>query len=317
MAIDSFQGENRFLSNFATSRIRVRVGGVDIDALTVEHAYQALKATNANDRLKVLNAGTPGSAKKAGKEIQIREDWQQVKVKFMRALVLSKFEQNPHLAERLLATGDEELIEGNWWGDRFWGVCRGVGDNQLGKILMWVRATLRRRQPLEVVAEESIGEDESEVGSVGHTVMLEVDTPLPEVPASAPTYSGRFAVLDQYLDEVGIYSFPWQWIKNPLFREVARIPGVYDEIIARMEKGDIHWPFFSLLAREFNFRPFPMEEQGYVRKIAERWVAWYRRREDPQFWYELAEEGLFPVGNEIVRVASDGPSEQESAEEGA
>jgi predicted NAD-dependent protein-ADP-ribosyltransferase YbiA (DUF1768 family) len=60
----------------------------------------------------------------------------------MEELVRRKF-ADPELAEKLLATGDEELVEGNTWNDRFWGVCRGEGRNELGKILMRVRAELR------------------------------------------------------------------------------------------------------------------------------------------------------------------------------
>ena len=47
---------------------------------------------------------------------------------------VQKFLQHPHLIEMLLQTGDEELVEGNKWGDRFWGVCKGKGENHLGKI---------------------------------------------------------------------------------------------------------------------------------------------------------------------------------------
>ena len=56
----------------------------------------------------------------------------------MRDLVVQKF-SDPLLQSLLETTGDEELIEGNHWGDVFWGVCKGVGENHLGKILMKVR----------------------------------------------------------------------------------------------------------------------------------------------------------------------------------
>lgn len=54
----------------------------------------------------------------------------------------AKFSQNPDLADKLVATKDAELIEGNTWGDRIWGVCDGIGENRLGKILMRVRAEM-------------------------------------------------------------------------------------------------------------------------------------------------------------------------------
>ena len=65
-----------------------------------------------------------------------------MRIDIMTALVTQKFNRHIDLRKKLLATGDEELIEGNWWGDTFWGVCRGKGDNHLGKILMEVRSKL-------------------------------------------------------------------------------------------------------------------------------------------------------------------------------
>ena len=61
----------------------------------------------------------------------------------MLNLVRAKFKQNPGLAEKLLNTGERELVEGNQWGDTFWGVCSGKGENVLGKILMQVRLEIR------------------------------------------------------------------------------------------------------------------------------------------------------------------------------
>ena len=63
----------------------------------------------------------------------------------MLNVVRAKFDQHPDLAQKLLETGDEELVEGNTWGDRYWGVCGGKGKNMLGKILMRVREELRRK----------------------------------------------------------------------------------------------------------------------------------------------------------------------------
>lgn len=78
-------------------------------------------------------------AKKLGKLVTIRPDWDEIKVEVMYEIVKAKFHYNPDLREMLLATEDAELIEGNWWGDTFWGVCKGQGLNNLGKILMRVR----------------------------------------------------------------------------------------------------------------------------------------------------------------------------------
>ena len=71
----------------------------------------------------------------------------------MLDVVRAKFDQHPDLAQKLLATGDEELVEGNDWGDIYWGVYKGRGNNMLGKILMRVRAELREESPDEMVAE--------------------------------------------------------------------------------------------------------------------------------------------------------------------
>jgi hypothetical protein len=61
----------------------------------------------------------------------------------MGLLLMQKFTRHPQLARELVGTGDAELVEGNTWGDEFWGVCNGRGSNQLGRLLMEVRALLR------------------------------------------------------------------------------------------------------------------------------------------------------------------------------
>ncbi|WP_372395273.1 NADAR family protein (plasmid) [Azospirillum sp. HJ39] len=136
--ITSFHGQYRFLSNFEPARISV--GGIAYP--TVEHAYQAMKTLDVAERRKIALLSSPGSAKKAGKWLPMRPDWDGVKIPVMTFLVMEKFWSHQHFAEALLATGDAELVEGNTWGDTFWGRCRGVGENHLGKILMHVRDQL-------------------------------------------------------------------------------------------------------------------------------------------------------------------------------
>ena len=63
----------------------------------------------------------------------------------MRDCLRLKFEI-PELREALLNTDNAKLIEGNWWGDKFWGICNGVGENNLGKLLMEVRDEIRRNK---------------------------------------------------------------------------------------------------------------------------------------------------------------------------
>lgn len=130
--IDRFRGEYDFLSNFY----------LEDDCTTVEHFFQALKTKDTAEQEKILNAPTPGSAKRLGRTVKLRSDWEEIKDDIMYELVRDKFE-DPELAEKLLATGEAELIEGNTWGDTYWGVCRGRGLNKLGRILMQVRAELR------------------------------------------------------------------------------------------------------------------------------------------------------------------------------
>ncbi|MGL4755290.1 MAG: NADAR family protein, partial [Aeromonadaceae bacterium] len=132
--IDSFSGEYRFLSNFWPCN-------VTLDGATypsVEHAYQAAKTSSTFERLRVIACATPGDAKRAGRTLTIRPDWDAIKVSVMRDLVCQKF-ADPQLAALLASTRGRQLVEGNNWGDTFWGVCRGEGQNNLGKILMSIR----------------------------------------------------------------------------------------------------------------------------------------------------------------------------------
>lgn len=138
MKIISFQGKYRFLSNFYPALVKLN----GTDYRTVEHAFQAAKSMKVRDRAKIINAQSPGEAKRLGRTFVLRADWEKIKVATMQKLVLEKFTRHPQLKEKLLATGDAELIEGNWWHDTFWGVCNGEGRNELGKILMKVRTQL-------------------------------------------------------------------------------------------------------------------------------------------------------------------------------
>lgn len=133
--IASFQGENRFLSNFWLTNIEFE----GIIYPSVEHAYQAAKTLDITARLTIRAAKTPGDAKRLSKVLKVREDWGQVKLDIMEKLCFQKFILNTQLRDKLAATGDAELIEGNAWGDTFWGVCKGEGRNELGKILMKIR----------------------------------------------------------------------------------------------------------------------------------------------------------------------------------
>ncbi len=137
--IERFHGEHAFLSNFYYAPIHYEGERYD----TVEHAFQAMKTLDGEERRQVREASTPGQAKRMGRKVQLRGDWESIKLSLMKELLSLKFQSHPELRALLLETGDAELIEGNTWNDRFWGVCRGQGKNHLGKLLMEIRDELK------------------------------------------------------------------------------------------------------------------------------------------------------------------------------
>lgn len=134
--IREFKGEYRFLSNFWYVDVEYR----GIRYPSTEHAYQAQKCISKLDRDLILKCDTPAQAKALGRDAPAIPDWDIVKLGIMKDLLLLKFSR-PDLKTKLLATGDCELQEGNWWGDIFWGIklTNGEGENHLGKLLMEVR----------------------------------------------------------------------------------------------------------------------------------------------------------------------------------
>lgn len=134
--IKGFDGEFRWLSNFW--KCEVELDGMKFDS--TENAYQAAKCENIAERIKFTNI-TAGQAKRLSRQINVREDWDSVKLEVMDDLLRQKFE-NKDLADKLLATGDCLIEETNSWADVFWGVCGGVGENNLGRLLMKIREDL-------------------------------------------------------------------------------------------------------------------------------------------------------------------------------
>ena len=133
--ISSFRDEYFFLSNFYP--VEIKLDGIVYP--NAEAAFQAQKTLDVEERRKFSMLKNPVQAKRLGRKVKLRDDWEEVKLDIMTEIVSQKFLQHPHLIEMLLQTGDEELVEGNKWGDRFWGVCKGKGENHLGKILMKIR----------------------------------------------------------------------------------------------------------------------------------------------------------------------------------
>lgn len=138
---DFHEEQYRFLSNFYEAR--VEYGGLVYGSN--EAAFQAQKCMTEEEKVQFTAFG-PGKSKGVGRRVQLRPDWESVKVGLMEEIVRAKFTQHPELAALLLATGDKVLVEGNHWGDTCWGVDTrtGQGKNHLGKILMKVRAELER-----------------------------------------------------------------------------------------------------------------------------------------------------------------------------
>lgn len=168
--IKEFQGEFRWASNFwrATQRdgydipgnpygIYPQVGpGCVFVYATNEHYFQACKADNLQQHLAILNAPHPGVAKKMGSKkgytmpdgthflVQLRKDWDIIRLPLMERGVTLKYAQNPNLAKKLILTWPAVMEEGNNWGDMFWGkdLATGKGENWLGLISMNVRERL-------------------------------------------------------------------------------------------------------------------------------------------------------------------------------
>ncbi len=139
-AITSFRGEYAFLSNFHSAP-------VTWDGRTYknnEAAFQSAKTLDPAERDAFTElAGV--IAKRKGRKVQLRPDWEDVKDALMEEIVRAKFTQNPDLSAKLLATGDAPLLEGNSWHDAYWGVDAKTlkGKNRLGLILMKIRGELR------------------------------------------------------------------------------------------------------------------------------------------------------------------------------
>lgn len=133
--ITVFRKENSFLSNMYTCRIEYE----GIIYPSVENAYQAAKTLIQSDKVKIANM-TPSEAKKYGRHVVLREDWDSVKDEVMTALLDEKF-KDKQLLSMLLSTDPELLIEGNWWHDNYWGVCQcskckdKIHNNRLGELL--------------------------------------------------------------------------------------------------------------------------------------------------------------------------------------
>lgn len=136
MTIDTFRNDYFFLSNFYNA-------DVEYSGFTFKNNEAAFQAAKCPSRITEFVGLNPSEAKRLGRRVELRPDWEQVKENIMYEICKAKFTQNKDLGELLVKTGDAKLVEGNNWGDRIWGVYNGIGQNKLGKILMRIRDELR------------------------------------------------------------------------------------------------------------------------------------------------------------------------------
>lgn len=140
--IDQFNGDNAFLSNFYKWPVRYK----GILYSSSEHAYMSEKNNDPEWKLKCSDPlVTSAAIKRLSRTVQLIPNWDNLRVGIMEQVLRAKF-SHPFLRDRLLGTGNEELIEGNHWGDTFWGVCNGKGENHLGKLLMKIRTELKQQR---------------------------------------------------------------------------------------------------------------------------------------------------------------------------
>jgi ribA/ribD-fused uncharacterized protein len=139
--IGGFVGEYRWLSNFFPCR-------VEWDGLVYGSAEAAFHAAKypAAERVLFTKLNATEAKELSHKKPYDKTAWEARKVRTMHEIVWAKYSQNSELGNKLLATGDRDLEETNWWGDRVWGVYRGAGQNLTGKALMDIRSRLAKER---------------------------------------------------------------------------------------------------------------------------------------------------------------------------
>jgi ribA/ribD-fused uncharacterized protein len=133
--INSFSGEYRWLSNFWPCDVVYCA----VIYPSLEHAYQAAKTEDPKERNRIWQTPYPAMAKRIGQRVTVMKDWDKIKLQVMYMLLGRKFAKGTELAQKLIDTNGHELVEGNHWGDTYWGVCAGEGHNHLGNLLMMQR----------------------------------------------------------------------------------------------------------------------------------------------------------------------------------
>ncbi len=155
--IQTFRGEHDYLSNFYKAPVEI----FGIKGETNEHIFQAMKTVIDTERYWIMDSPSPFEAKKRGRLVTMRPDWNGIRRRVMLELNLAKYNQNPKLAAALVLSAPHTLVEGNYWGDAYWGAVPAVlghtdqltwkdeetgqvlvGDNWLGRILMMIREVI-------------------------------------------------------------------------------------------------------------------------------------------------------------------------------
>lgn len=140
--IKEFQNEYRWLSNFAPCKIVLN--GTSFPS--VEHAYMSAKSNDPE--WKNICADSllwPGKVKRMSRKVKLISNWEVKKTEIMEQCLKQKYKQEPYKT-KLINTGNILIQEGNYWNDRFWGVClkTNIGENILGKMIMKIRNQLQK-----------------------------------------------------------------------------------------------------------------------------------------------------------------------------
>lgn len=140
--INQFKNEYEMFSNFYPVTVYFEGRAYP----SVEHAFVAAKSYDPFFRAKLsrLSRHKAWKAKEMGQEVKLRSNWNIIRVPIMRDLQIQKYNYKK-FREKLLSTGEEEIVEGNYWHDNYWGdcyckKCKNIpGENMLGKLIMEAR----------------------------------------------------------------------------------------------------------------------------------------------------------------------------------
>lgn len=138
--IVQFRDEFAWLSNFTPAKIKL----YGFNYPSVEHAFMSAKSDDLEWKKFCINAGnSPAAIRRLGRLVKLKDNWEEIKIDVMRECLFQKFLQEPYKT-KLLNTGAQYIQEGNYWNDKFWGVClkTNEGENNLGKLIMEIRNML-------------------------------------------------------------------------------------------------------------------------------------------------------------------------------